>query len=147
MSTHPLEPDLTRPTQNGVFFVGVADLERLTRRAHADELHVGCTDLADCKDKHELLRRMAASLALPATFGHNWDALADCLRDLSWLPAWGHVLVFAHADALRRAAPADFDILLGVLDDAATFACDHDAPWFAFLALPDDAFADAPNHA
>jgi hypothetical protein len=27
-----------------------------------------------------------------------------------------------------------------VLDDAATFVADHDKPWFAFLALPDEAF-------
>ena len=28
---------------------------------------------------------------------------------------------------------------LAQLDDAATFGCDHEVPWFAFLALPDDA--------
>jgi hypothetical protein len=79
------------------------------------------------------------SLELPATVGDNWDALADCLRDLRWMPAWGYVLLFDHADDLRRAAEADFNILLGILDDAATFASDNDMPWFAFLALPETA--------
>jgi len=82
---------------------------------------------------------MAVSLELPASFGDNWDALADCLRDLRWMPAWGYVLLFEHADELRSAAEADFDILLGILDDAATFSGEHEVPWFAFLALPDDA--------
>jgi RNAse (barnase) inhibitor barstar len=132
--------DLTRPAHDGVYFVGVNDLGRLARAAARDELGVCRIDLAGCHEKDELLRRLAISLQLPATFGHNWDALADCLRDLGWLPGWGHVLLFEHADELRQAAAADFDILLGILDDAATFGHDNDRPWFAFLALPDEAF-------
>jgi hypothetical protein len=61
------------------------------------------------------------------------------------MPAWGHVLLFEHADGLRQAAEADFNILLGILDDAATFAQDNERPWFAFLTLPDDAFDAAPT--
>ena len=142
MSADRFDLDLTRPAQSGVYFVGADDLDRLARTAAKADLCVCRTDLAGCHDKDELLRRLAASLYLPPTFGHNWDALADCMRDLGWLPAWGHVLVFEHVDALRRAAPADFDVLLGVLDDAATFAADHDAPWFAFLALNENAYAN-----
>ena len=142
MSTHGFELDLTKPTQSGVYFVGVNDLDRLARTATRDELQVCRTDLVGCHDKDELLRRLAASLQLPATFGHNWDALADCLRDLGWMPAWGHVVLFEHADEFRQAAEADFNILLGILDDAATFGNDNDRPWFAFLALPDSALDD-----
>jgi RNAse (barnase) inhibitor barstar len=139
VSPRRFDPDLTRPTQSGVYFVGADDLDRLAALAKRDELRMCRTDLSGCHDKDELLRRLAISLELPASFGHNWDALADCLRDLRWIPAWGYVLMFEHADELRRAAEADFDTLLGVLDDAATFGCDHEVPWFAFLALPDDA--------
>ncbi|MFC5525615.1 barstar family protein [Rhodanobacter ginsengisoli] len=147
MSTKGFDLDLTRPAHGGVYFVGVNDLDRLARAAARDELGVRRIDLAGCRDKDELLRRLAISLQLPATFGHNWDALADCLRDLGWIPAWGHVLLFEHADELRRAAGADFDILLGILDDAATFGQDNDRPWFAFVALPDSAFDAAPTSA
>jgi RNAse (barnase) inhibitor barstar len=140
MSGRNFDLDLTRPVQNGVYFVGINDLDRLARTAVRDELCVCRTDLAGCHDKGELLRRLALSLQLPATFGHNWDALADCLRDLGWMPAWGYVLLFEHADELRQADSATYNILLGILDDAATFGSEHDLPWFAFLALPDSAF-------
>jgi RNAse (barnase) inhibitor barstar len=140
------ELDLTRPMQSGVYFVGADDLDRLAKRAARDELQVCRTDLAGCHDKNELLRRLAVSLDLPATFGHNWDALADCLRDIDRLPAWGRVLLFEHTDELRHAAEADFDVLLGILDDAATFGSDQELPWFAFLSLPDSAF-DEPRTA
>ena len=139
MNARGLDPDLSRPTESGVYFVGAGDLDRLAKTARQHELHVCRTDLAGCHDKDELLRRLAASVPLPASFGHNWDALADCLRDLRWIPAWGHVLLFEHADELRQAAEADYDILLGILDDAATFGAEHETPWFAFLTLPDEA--------
>ncbi|MEP6897950.1 MAG: barstar family protein [Rhodanobacter sp.] len=144
MSPRDFELDLTRPTQSGVYFVGVADLDRLSRLAARDELHVSRTDLAGCHTKQELLRRMTLSLQLPPGFGDNWDALADCLRDLGRMPAWGRVLLFEHADEMRRAAEVDFDVLLGILDDAATFASEHDVPWFALLSLPDGTFDESP---
>lgn len=37
--------------------------------------------------KQDLLRALATGLKLPKYFGHNWDALEECLRDLSWMPA------------------------------------------------------------
>ncbi|GAB3791172.1 barstar family protein [Dyella agri] len=132
-----MDPDLTRPSQNGVYFVGDADLVRLAANAVREELAVRRTDLAGCHGKAELLQCLASSLTLPADFGDNWDALADSLRDLGWLPAWGHVLLFDHASALQHGASGDFDVLLGILDDAATFAQDADRPFFAFFALPD----------
>ena len=143
MSSRRFDLDLTRPAQSGVYFVGADDLDRLAKVARRDALQVCRTDLGGCTDKHELLRRLAVSLTLPASFGHNWDALADCLRDMGWLPAWGYVLLFDHGGDLRQAAPTDFATLLGVLDDAATFGADHDKPWFAFMALPDEAFDGA----
>ncbi|BFI96469.1 MAG: hypothetical protein RSP_19790 [Rhodanobacter sp.] len=137
MTAHPLDPDLTRPSQNGVYFVGDADLARLAGAAMRAELAVSRTDLAGCDRKAGLLQRLADSLSLPADFGHNWDALADCLRDLDRTPAHGHVLLFEHTGELHHGADQDFEILLGILDDAATFAQDADRPFFAFLALPE----------
>ena len=131
-----LDPDLTRPSQNGVYFVGDADLERLGASARREELVVRGCDLAGCHDQAELQRRLAAMLDLAPDDGHGWDALADRLRELGWLPAWGHVWLFGHAGALHQGAESAFDILLGLLDDAATFAQDADRPFFAFLALP-----------
>ncbi|HKR75120.1 MAG TPA: barstar family protein [Rhodanobacter sp.] len=138
MSTHDADLDLSRPAHDGVYFVDEADLDTMAKAAASTDLAVCRLDLAGCGDKAELLRRMAVALSLPADFGHNWDALADCLRDPSWRPAWGHALLFGHAEALRRADEASFDTLLGVLDDAATFATEQERPFFAFLALPDD---------
>jgi hypothetical protein len=56
-------------------------------------------------------------VVLVAYFGHNWDALHDCLTDLAWLPAPGYTLLFTDADALLRRRSTDFRALLDVLAD------------------------------
>lgn len=137
MSSAVFDLDFSRPSGSGVYVVGEDDLHALAKQAEREELRVCHISLQGCRDKAELLRRLAVELRLPASFGFNWDALADCLRDLRWLPAWGHALLFEHADDLRAAACDDFDILFGILDDAATFAIEQDRPFFALLSLPD----------
>jgi RNAse (barnase) inhibitor barstar len=137
MNAHDADLNFSRPAHSGVYFVDEGDLAALAGAARHEELGVCRIDLAGCHGKAELLRRMATALPLPVDFGHNWDALADCLRDPSWRPAWGHALLFDHADDLRRADDLEFDILLGILDDAATFALEQERPFFAILALPD----------
>jgi len=77
-------------------------------------------DLAGCADKTELLERIARAFEFPAWFGHNWDALFDCLADLAWRRAPGYVLVLEHAGELRDSAPEVFDTALAILGDVAT---------------------------
>jgi hypothetical protein len=38
-----------------------------------------------CRGKEKLLGAIAKPLHFPRYFGWNWDALDECLRDLSWL--------------------------------------------------------------
>src|SRR5262245_26914082 len=47
--------------------------------------------------KRDLLRALAHALKFPGYFGDNWDALEECLCDLSWLDApAGVVLLHKH---------------------------------------------------
>jgi RNAse (barnase) inhibitor barstar len=66
------------------------------------------------QDKTELLDALAKALSFPDWFGHNFDALADCLRDIDGDPlvllwdGWG---TLARAD--RRAFDVTVDIFAG----------------------------------
>jgi RNAse (barnase) inhibitor barstar len=95
-----------------------------------------CTriNLAGCSDKAELLARIAAALGFPAWFGHNWDALFDCLTDLSWRPALGYVLILEHATELRATEPEVFDTALAILGDAAAVWQARGAPFRVFVS-------------
>lgn len=131
---------LDDPRQAGVFFVGNDDLDTLDAAARDTDLRACRIDLQDCTGKDALLQRLADALSTPEGQGRNWDALSDQLRDLSWLPAPGHVLLFAGAATLRDTSEPDFDTLLDILEEAAADWQSREVPFWAFLALPDEDF-------
>ena len=59
-------------------------------------------DAARIDDKGKLLGAIAASMQFPSYFGGNWDALEECLRDLSWLGGSGYALIVRDAEHLWR---------------------------------------------
>ena len=122
----------------GVYAIGNDDIGPLSAAMRDAGLRVATIDLAGCHDKRTLLMRMASQLDFPRTFGGNWDALLDCLRDLSWLKANGYALFFSDADGLRRDAEKDFDTLLDVLDEASQYWAGQNVPFWAFVALNDE---------
>lgn len=69
--------------------------------------HTASLHLDEVRDKAGFLDRCARDLGFPEWFGHNWDALADCLRDLSWWGPQGEGFVLrVHGwEAFRTAAP------------------------------------------
>ncbi|MER5783266.1 barstar family protein [Streptomyces mobaraensis] len=94
--------------------------------------HAARLGLRDIDGKAAFLDRCAADLGFPGWFGHNWDALADCLTDLSW---WrkdgdprGYLLLAEDWDAFREAAPDTAATAAAILDDAVAFWRDRDTP-------------------
>ena len=78
-----------------------------------------------------LLKNIAAALNFPHWFGGNWDALEDCLGDLSWSKAAGHVLLFEQAKA-----GDDLGVLTDVLRSSAEFWAGRGRPFFAVFIDP-----------
>jgi RNAse (barnase) inhibitor barstar len=76
--------------------------------------------------KAAALKGIAAALSFPDYFGANLDALFDSLRDLSWLPAGEHVLVWTHPDVLRSADQTAYAGITGTLADAVTATAGRD---------------------
>ena len=93
-----------------------------------------------CGTLQGLFTEWAAALEFPDHFGHNWDALADCLRDT--LPnvslptgtpdAPGLTLVLREAGNLLGDEPdTALAVLLSIMNDAA--GADSGAPRLLFL--------------
>ena len=106
---------------------------------------LACIDvsLQGCRDKAELMARMASAMRFPEPppFGANWDALADCLTDLSWMAADGYVIVLDHADAFARANPTDFATALSIFQDAADTWREDGIPFWALIGTATDGIA------
>src|SRR5512134_3648463 len=78
-------------------------------------------DLGEVRTKRGLLRALQAGLKLPEHFGHNWDALADCLMDRDWLPPEGTVIALANSAEFRRRSASHWETLLDVLLESAAY--------------------------
>jgi hypothetical protein len=69
------------------------------------------------RHKAALFDEFAAALQFPGYFGENWDAFAECLSDLDWVPPGaGYVLIVTEPAQVLRESPADFRILVRTLD-------------------------------
>ena len=71
-----------------------------------------------CRTSSSLFEEFARALSFPEYFGHNWDALEECLADLEWLPAKGYILFISDAHAVLPDDEEEYETLLEILDDA-----------------------------
>jgi len=71
-----------------------------------------------CRTTAGLLTECARALGFPDYFGHNWDALEECLTDLEWLPAKGYILVITNAADVLSNDETEYETFLEILCDA-----------------------------
>lgn len=90
-------------------------------------------DLTGVAEKAAFLVRCRTAFSLPPSFGYNWDALADCLEDLSWEPARGYITFCHNGKAFARDVAEVFDVALDILVTAATYWQVKHKPFFALL--------------
>lgn len=90
-------------------------------------------DLTAVQDKSALLVALARALEFPDSFGGNWDALQDCLGDLSWRTAPGYVIVLEHSQALAKHGSEDFDVALDVFRETVEFWRTQEIPFWVFV--------------
>jgi len=74
---------------------------------------------AAARGKQKLLSVLAGGLRFPRYFGFNWDALEECLADLSWLGDVPRVVIVHEGLPFSPTGP-HLAIYLAVLRDAVT---------------------------
>src|SRR5438093_1603242 len=80
---------LRDPARSGVY--RSSDAEAILEATRGSGLDMITIDM----DPADPFGSIARALDFPDWFGGNWDALEDCLGDLSWRRGDGHVLIFA----------------------------------------------------
>jgi Barstar (barnase inhibitor) len=73
---------------------------------------------AKCQTTASLLTECARALDFPDYFGHNWDALEECLIDLEWLKTKGYVLLITDAGCVLPDDEDEYETFLEILRDA-----------------------------
>ena len=104
---------------NGVFRVGAAPAEAMPT-----------LDGRSLGDKASLLKAIGQAMNFPDYYGANWDALEECLTDLSWHEGPLNLLI-THAESI----PADLRVtLVDIFTTAAQRWSDSSRPLALYLS-------------
>ena len=125
MNTIDLQELLQDGRGNGIYRApagAIAALRDAVSAAGAQGLEL---DLSGVATKAQFLAACAEQLGLPAEFGHNWDALADCLGDFSWDPPAARVIFWSHGGELARHAPDCVATALEIFEDSVMWWAEH----------------------
>lgn len=117
---------LQDPSRSGVY--RVARAEEIVDAVKGSNLSLVRVAFAE---KARLLENIASALKFPDWFGQNWDALEDCLTDLSWREAPAHVLL------IENPQPGDdLGVLTDILRSSAESWAGRGKPFFAVFVDP-----------
>ena len=98
----------------------------------------------DVSSREAFFASIARAIPFPNYFGHNWDAVYDCLTDPSVMPANGAVLVLDGCDEMAGREPEQWAIALKVLREACAFWRPLHQKLTVFLVAPPQSAPDVP---
>lgn len=132
-------------TRAGIYHLPSSN--RTAVRAAAESAGFACfeVNLADADRIDAVFVQLAHDLAFPAWYGHNFDALKDCLSDFSWCEAPGYVLIVSGTRALKAADPAALQALNAVFAVAIAEWQARKLPLWVFYDLGADGLAPFPT--
>jgi hypothetical protein len=99
---------------------------------------------AKARGKEKVLGVLAAKLRFPSYFGHNWDALEECLRDLSWLGDQAKVVIVHEAFPFSSGGEA-LAIYQGILAEAVAARRASGTPPLLEVVFPSPRVDHAPH--
>ncbi len=141
MTRKTLQALLEDPRQAGVYRLPHADRPALKEAAEAAGFACFEADLGDSDQIQWVLARLGRELGFPEWYGNNFDALKDCLGDISWRDEAGYLLILSRAEALQLADAQAFHTLNEVFAAAIDEWRSQDVPMWVFYDLQADGLA------
>lgn len=116
----------------------------LAARAAQQDWRCFYLDGEQVTDKASFLRVCAEAVEFPTYFGYNWDALEECIGDLSWAPAQGYVILYDSMWPIAAAKPDEWCIARSILASAVEVWRARGLPMFVLLRRAGRTMPDAP---
>lgn len=130
------EPILLKPQQAGIYHASPHRWKGLIATALQGMQACRQANLAACRTLEAALTTVGNEFDFPDWYGHNLDALYDCLTDPDWQPEGSLVLLLSGLDTLRGGDPEGFSQLIEVLGTAAEARADAGLPCWIILDTP-----------
>lgn len=124
--------------------LGVGPPESSVHFLAADDLFFDCLNgnegylrlcLTGVDSKEALLKSVGDTLEFPDYFGLNWDALDECLHDLSWLDNGKVILVMLDSKFAWSHIPLEMGILTQSWLNAASYWTKENIPFHIIFAV------------
>src|SRR3954469_15044714 len=128
---------LKEANQSGVFQLNEKP-EVIEQAADAAGLKLSKINLTRIRGKAALLTHIARILEFPNWFGKNWDALHDCLSDLSRTREQGCVILLGNGNEFAARYPQTFDTAMRVFESAAEQWRSAGKPFWVLIDGPGD---------
>ncbi|MCK6407505.1 MAG: barstar family protein [Rhodocyclaceae bacterium] len=140
-----LQKLLARQELAGIYHLPHSDCKALKQATLA--LHFGWlqADFGESREVGNILGKIGKDLRLPDWYGANYDALSDCLSDLSWNTAPGYVLLISGADELHAHDEAAFETLNDVLTAVIENWQQEKVPFWVFYDMRPNGLASLPT--
>lgn len=133
MNVRDVRIDLTDLTACGVYYVSDEDIDTLSTAVDCNDFNVHRVDLVGCRNQATFATRLASGLSLPESYGRDWPALVDYLKDMDALPSRGHVVLFTGTGEWHHADPEGMDAALDMLEETAAIWAGEGVAFFVFL--------------
>lgn len=118
-----------------VFAVSAGSGKDWAAAARAEGVKSFVIDTRAVNTKDGLLSALAEALRFPDYFRRNWDALEECLSDLSWVSGKRILILVESLDALAQAEPVSLETFVSIAHDAvATHGQQGRAIWVALAS-------------
>ena len=128
---------LADPKQAGVFHFR-SDPREFGNEAAGAGFKVYRLDIGHAHDKADFLGHVSKAMAFPDTFGHNWDAFADAMKDLSWAESGkGWVIILEKSKHFCAGHHHEFEEAMDVMDEAAEFWRGQGKALWTFIGGPE----------
>jgi RNAse (barnase) inhibitor barstar len=126
--------------------LGAYSLDDLTRCARNADQRLLQADLGNSRTRSEVLNKLARSFSLPKHFGHNLDALYDCVTDLQPLADASHpgfVVILQNIPENNGFDAQARNALLDVFREAAGYFFDRKTAFRVFYSVARDKARDS----
>ena len=132
---------LAQTADAGVYFLPDADVDELLEAAAVNTFPCVRVNLRGCRDREDLMLRLAGVLALPPHRLEDWAELPRAIAEAA-PGATGLVLLVEHSEELRAHSREEFKLAMEALQAASAEWARAGRPLWSFIVL-DEAEFDA----
>ena len=130
---------LTQTADAGVYFLPDADVEELLEAAAVNLFPCVRVNLGGCRERADLMLRLAGMLALPPHRLEDWAELPRAFSEAA-PGASGLVLLIEHSEDLRAHAREEFKAAMEALQAASAEWARAGRPLWSFIVLDEPEF-------